>query len=139
MKKPNPILVIFGALVFAGAVAAILFFGRSAQNQRLHVQSPSGDWGVFGLPFQGSKPNPLDSKLRLFLQDKQGNVIDKHQTTLPVNRKTRIEWIADPPRIVIHNGRDRVMVWSVDGSTMVCLEGHSFLAPDPEPSPPISQ
>jgi len=102
-------------------------------NARLGAVSPSGQFIVFGLPFQGRKPHPLDGKLRIFLGNPQLSSTDKHQTSLPVTFRTHLDWVpaATPPTFRIWDEHGTRMLWQVEDRKAVCVQGREFLAPDP--------
>jgi hypothetical protein len=129
-------------LLFIGVLTAVVTFVHreiSVQVGALEAQyekeSPDKQFFANFLRFQGRKPHRLDGSVRLYVRGAREGTFagEKHQTSLPVTRRTRLEWIADakPPSFRIFDGHGTRMVWRIERDGAVCVEGQEFLAPDP--------
>lgn len=115
--------------VAAVILAAILILPA---RFRLHAVSPDHNLRVEGLCFKGSKPHRLDGTLRLIIY-RDGSVERKIQTTIPWSRELGIGWI-DAPRsegFAVRRAGVTLLIVSVKGGGITCLEGQRLLADDP--------
>jgi len=131
MKRAILSTVILGVLAVL-AYALLSSLGRF----RLESSSPSGEVGVLGLRFQGSKPHALDGTLRLFVWD-VGDASrvwkTKIQTKIEWGRDLDIEWIATAPSetfAIKREGRN-LMEFRIADENVTCIAGMELIASDP--------
>lgn len=125
------LLVFFGFGVVA--LLALERLGTGSMNPGIHARGPVKDMAASAIPFKGSKPHPLDGKLRIYLSVDDQTHTDIHQTSLAATPTTKMEWIpgATPPSFRVVDSQGTRMVWQVEGGKAVCVQGQEFLAPDP--------
>ena len=122
MKKVA-IAAVITLAVFSLAYA--LFFMPT--RFRLESTSPSGSIVVRGLRFQGSQPHDLDGTLRLYIGDY------KQQTTIQWSDQLAIAWTTDTlvETFEVRESDEMLMRWRIEDGHVLCVEGESYLAPDP--------
>jgi hypothetical protein len=126
MKKTRNIVL---PLVLAGVcVVAVLFLPA---RFRLQSESPSGDFFVWGLKFQGRNAHAQDGTLRLFVSNDQLEI--KQQTSIPWGWGLAIKWKESEQGevfVIKKNGRE-LIEFLILGSALQCTKGAAYLAPDP--------
>jgi len=128
--------LIIAVVLLAGAVLFTLV-PASPRGVALTADCPAGQGLIEGLAFQGVTNNPFNGELRLFWRDREGGIVDKAQTRMPLTKTTRIEWVAQqkPSRFAVVQDGKRMMVWELEGAKLVCVEGKELAAHVSEAGP----
>lgn len=126
---PKVLLVLALVSVLAWAAGPVV-------TRLLHVRlracnlkslSPDGSVWVYGLPFQGVEPHPLDRCLRLYMPEHACC-----QTNILCEGDLRIVWLNDPDRsFSVFKGEERMMIWRTVGDEPTCTFGAHRITYDP--------
>ena len=109
------------------ALAIVCYSIQGPIRFRLKSLSPTGGIAVRGLPYEGSRPDAIDGKLRLFIGS------EKRQTDIPFSRKLHISWNKDGAfeSFSILSDQSVLMTWRIEPDNLVCIYGREHLAATP--------